>query len=232
MIGTVACIIAMPPMMPRVLVFSRTTGFRHDSIPEAVEAIKKMGAENKFEVDATEDASVFTAENLKRYRGIVFAMTTGDVLDAQQQVAMQEFVERGGGWVGIHSASDTEYDWPWYADLVGAYFKSHPPGGQTAKLIIEDAKHPSMKGMPKEWSRPDEWYDFRTNPRGKVNVLISVDESSYKKSEPQDHPLVWCHTVKKGRAWYTEMGHYKSAYFEPLYLQHLLGGIKWAFKLK
>lgn len=218
--------------VPKLLVFSKTTGFRHDSIPVAVEALKNLGKANIFEIDATEDASVFTKDNLKQYMGIIFAMTTGDVLNSEQQVAMEQFVERGGGWVGIHSASDTEYDWPWYAELVGAYFKSHPPGGQTVKLTVEDPKHPSMKGIPSPWSRADEWYDWRENPRQKVHVLISADETTYKTFAPVDHPITWCHSVKRGRSWYTEMGHFKEAYSEPLYLQHLLGGIKWACKLK
>ncbi len=218
--------------VPKLLVFSKTTGFRHDSIPTCVEAIRNLGKANKFDIDATEDASVFTKDNLKQYMGIIFAMTTGDVLNPEQQTAMQEFVERGGGWVGVHSASDTEYDWPWYAELVGAYFKSHPPGGQTVKLTVEDPKHPSMKGIPTPWSRADEWYDWKANPRAKVHVLISADEATYKKTPPQDHPITWCNSAKKGRAWYTEMGHFKEAYSEPLYLQHLLGGIKWACKLR
>lgn len=218
--------------VPKLLVFSKTTGFRHDSIPNCVEAIRALGKANKFEIDATEDAAVFTKDNLKQYRGIIFAMTTGDVLNSDQQTVMQEFVERGGGWVGIHSASDTEYDWPWYAELVGAYFKSHPPGGQTVKLTVEDPKHPSMTGIPSPWSRADEWYNWRENPRAKVHVLISADESTYKTTPPEDHPITWCRSVKKGRSWYTEMGHFKAAYSEPLYLQHLLGGIKWACKLK
>jgi type 1 glutamine amidotransferase len=218
--------------LPKLLVFSKTTGFRHDSIPACVEAIRTLGQANKFDIDATEDSSVFTKDNLKQYRGIIFAMTTGDILNPDQKAAMQEFVERGGGWVGIHSASDTEYSWPWYAELVGAYFKSHPPGGQTVKLTVEDPKHPSMKGIPLEWSRADEWYDWKANPRTKVHVLISADESTYKKSPPEDHPITWCNPAKKGRSWYTEMGHFKTAYSEPLYLQHLLGGIKWACKLR
>ena len=127
---------------PHVLVFSKTTGFRHDAIPNSIAAIKKLGSDHGFLVDATEDAAAFTDENLKKYDLICFASTTGTILDADQKKAMERFVESGKGWMGIHSASDTEYDWPWYAELVGAYFKSHPPGGQHVKVQIENRGNP------------------------------------------------------------------------------------------
>lgn len=212
---------------PRVLVFSKTTGFRHDNIPSAIAAIKKMGEEHHFPVDATEDASVFTDENLRKYDLVCFASTTGDILDESQQKALEKFVDGGKGWMGIHSASDTEYDWPWYAELVGAYFKSHPPGGQHVLVNIENRGNPSTNSLPRFWVRPDEWYDWRVNPRGKVTVLASLDEGFYRPN-PQDHPIAWCHWQGKGRAWYTEMGHFKEAYTEKWYLEHLYGGLMWA----
>ncbi|MEI7984897.1 MAG: ThuA domain-containing protein [Armatimonadota bacterium] len=213
---------------PHVLVFSKTTGFRHDSIPNAVAAIKKLGTEHDFQVDATEDATVFNDENLKKYDLICFASTTGTILDANQKRAMERFVESGKGWMGIHSASDTEYDWPWYAELVGAYFKSHPPGGQRVHVKIENRGNPSTNGLPNLWIRPDEWYDWQANPRSKVQVLASLDESYYRPENPQDHPIAWCHWQGKGRAWYTEMGHFKEAYSEPIFVSHLYGGLMWA----
>lgn len=213
---------------PRVLVFSKTTGFRHDSIESAVAAIKKMGADHDFKVDATEDASVFTEENLKNYDLICFASTTGTILDANQKKAMEKFVSTGKGWMGIHSASDTEYDWPWYAELVGAYFKSHPPGGQRVHVKIENRGNPSTIDLPRFWVRPDEWYDWRANPRANVQVLASLDESFYRPENPQDHPIAWCHWQGKGRSWYTEMGHFKEAFSDPVYLGHLYGGLMWA----
>ena len=212
---------------PRVLVFSKTTGFRHDNIEVAVAAIKKMGVEHGFEVDATEDSKKFTDENLKQYDLICFASTTGTILDADQKQAMERFVEGGKGWMGIHSASDTEYDWPWYASLVGAYFKTHPAGGAHVKVQIENRGNPSTNGLPSLWIRPDEWYEWRENPRGKVQVLASLDESFYKPN-PADHPIAWCHWQGKGRSWYTEMGHYQEAYSDKIYLSHLYGGLMWA----
>ena len=212
---------------PHVLVFSKTTGFRHDSIPNAIAAIKKLGADHGFQVDATEDAAAFNDANLKQYDLICFASTTGSILDADQKKAMERFVESGKGWMGIHSASDTEYDWPWYGKLVGAYFRTHPPGGAHVRVQIENRGNPSTSGLPRFWVRPDEWYEWRENPRGKVTVLASLDEGFYKPN-PGDHPIAWCHWQGKGRAWYTEMGHYKEAYSEPAYLDHIYGGLMWA----
>ena len=213
---------------PHVLVFSKTTGFRHDSIPNAIEAIKKLGAEHGFIVDATEDAKAFTDANLKQYDLIAFASTTGTILDADQKKAMERFVEGGKGWIGIHSAADTEYDWPWYGELVGAWFKSHPPGGQHVKVVVENRGNPSTTGLPNLWVRPDEWYDWRANPRSKVQVLASLDESFYRPENPQDHPIMWCHWQGKGRSWYCEMGHTKESYTEKPYVDELYGGLMWA----
>lgn len=231
MVSLLAAMVAMPSALvvpnPHVLVFSKTTGFRHDSIPAAIEAIKKLGTEHGFKVDATEDSETFTDEKLKPYDLIIFASTTGDPLNDDQQKAMERFVEGGKGWMGIHAASDTEYDWPWYAELVGAYFKSHPPGGQRVHVKIENRGNPGTIDLPRLWIRPDEWYDWRANPRGKVMVLASLDEGFYK-TDPQDHPIAWCHWQGKGRAWYTEMGHFKEAYSEPEFVRHLYGGLVWA----
>ena len=213
---------------PHVLVFSKTTGFRHDNIESAVAAIKKLGVDHGFQVDATEDAAAFTDANLKQYDLICFASTTGTILDDGQKKAMERFVEGGKGWMGIHSASDTEYDWPWYAELVGAYFKSHPPGGQHVNVVTENRGNPSTNALPNLWIRPDEWYDWRVNPRAKVEVLASIDESYYRPQNPQDHPIAWCHWQGKGRSWYTEMGHFKEAYSDSIYLGHLYGGLMWA----
>ena len=218
---------ALPVPNPRLLVFSKTTAFRHDSIETAVKAIKDLGTTRGMIVQATEDATVFNKENLKNFDCVVFALTTGDVLNPAQQTALEEFVEGGKGWVGIHSASDTEYEWPWYANLVGAYFKSHPANHPLINVTIENRGNASTSPLPPVWKRSDEWYDFRSNPRSKVTVLASLLESDYKAS-PADHPITWCHDQGAGRAWYTGMGHDKSAYAEPDFLNHLYGGILWA----
>ncbi len=217
---------------PHVLVFSKTTGFRHDSIPDGLAAIRQLGQQNGFDVDATEDAAAFNDANLNRYQTIVWLSTTGDVLDANQQAAFERYLRAGGGFAGIHSATDTEYDWPWYGGLVGAYFQDHP-ATQRATVRVEDATHPSTTPLPAAWERTDEWYNFRLNPRGRVKVLATLDERSYSGGGMgADHPLAWCQLYDGGRAWYTAGGHTRESYSEPLFRQHLLGGIQFTAKLK
>jgi len=207
------------------LIFSKTTGFRHDSIPNGIAAITELGAQNGFNVDATEDASLFTDENLANYQVVIFLNTTGNVLGDDQKAAFQRYIEGGNGYVGIHSATDTEYDWKWYGQLVGAYFRSHPEI-QSATIQIEDPNHPSTAPLPLSWQRTDEWYNFQSNPRGTVHVLATIDENSYSGGDMIDHPMVWCHEVAGGgRSWYTELGHTQESYDEPSYRDHLLGGI-------
>jgi type 1 glutamine amidotransferase len=212
----------------RIRVFTRTTGYRHDSIPDAVSALEALGAEHGFSVDQTEDPAVFADANLASYAAIVFLLTTGDVLDAPQQAEVERYIRAGGGYVGVHSACDTEYDWPWYGQLVGAYFSRHPEI-QTATVQVEDHAHPSTAGLPERWERTDEWYDFRTNPRDQVTVLLRLDESSYGGGGMgADHPIAWYHRFDGGRAWYTAGGHTAESYRDALFLQHLLGGIEYA----
>ncbi len=219
---------------PKVLVFSKTAGFRHSSIATGIAAIQSLGAANGFAVDATEDATQFNAAKLAEYEAVVFLSTTGDVLDAAQQTAFEDFIQAGGGYAGVHAAADTEYDWGWYGDLVGAYFNSHP-ANQTATVDVEDAEHPSTACVPAEWARFDEWYNYRANPRPDVNVLATLDESSYSPgggAMGADHPIAWYHEFDGGRAWYTGMGHTEASFSEPAYRAHLLGGIQYAAGLE
>jgi type 1 glutamine amidotransferase len=216
----------------RVLVFSKTAGFRHGSIGPGIQMIRDLGAKGGFEVEATEDAEAFDEERLAAYRVVVFLNTTRDVLQVVQEVAFEAFVRGGGGFVGIHSAADTEYDWTFYGSLLGAYFHSHPTGVeqlQQAAIDVEDANHASTEGLPLRWSRTDEWYNFQPNPRGAVRVLATLDESTYRGGNMgSDHPIVWCQHVGRGRAWYTALGHTVESYSEPLFRAHVLGGIQWA----
>jgi cytochrome c len=215
---------------PRVLVFSKTAAFRHASIPAALRAIRELGTRGGFAVDATEDASAFTDANLRRYAAVVFLMTTGDVLSPSEQAAFERYIRRGGGFAGVHSAADTEYDWPWYGRLVGAYFRSHP-AIQVASVRIGSGRHPSTAGLPRRWTRTDEWYNFARNPRADVRVLATLDESSYSPGPGAmgaDHPIAWAHAFEGGRAWYTAGGHTGESYGEPLFRRHLLGGIRYA----
>ncbi len=214
----------------RVLVFSKTAGFRHSSIGVGLAAIRKLGQENGFSVDATEDAGAFTSKNLARYRAVVFLNTTGDVLDAAQQDDFERYVQAGGGYVGIHSATDTEYDWPWYGRLAGAYFNGHPnnPNVRKATYRVIDKSHPSTQGFPDTWDREDEFYNFKSiDPT--IHVLVEIDEKSYEGgTNGAHHPMSWYHDFDGGRAWYTNMGHTEATFSEPQFLRHLLGGLRYA----
>jgi type 1 glutamine amidotransferase len=232
----------------RALIFSKTAAFRHtECIPQGTVAIAQMALRHDFEVDATENAAQFTDQNLAQYDVVIFLCTTGDVLNATQQAAFERFIRAGGGYAGIHSASDTEYDWPWYGRLVGAYFRDHPGVAgvnqqfQTATIRVEDPNTAATRDLPRRWVREEEWYNFRSNPRNLVHVLMNVDESTYDPrgySQPGgsppmgDHPIAWCHRYDGGRAFYTALGH-KGVYFkEPLFLSHILGGLEIAAGLE
>jgi type 1 glutamine amidotransferase len=209
----------------RVLVFSKTAGYRHDSIPAGIRAIRELGAAHDFAVTATEDASVVTEASPD---AVVFLSTSGEVLDAARQAAFESYVEDGGGYVGIHAAADTGYDWPWYGQLVGARFKSHPEI-QRARFVTEDGTHPATAHLPPVWTRTDELYDFRANPRGSVRVLQTLDESSYTGGGMgADHPVTWCHPQGRGRAFYTGLGHTSESYADPAFRALLLGAIRYA----
>ena len=228
----------------KALIFSKTAAFRHtECIPQGTVTIAEMGARHGFEVDATENAAAFTDANLAQYDVVIFLCTTGDVLNADQQAAFERYIQDGGGYAGIHSASDTEYDWPWYGGLVGAYFRDHPgvPGVnqqfQVASMDVEDRHTAATKRLPRRWTREEEWYNFRTNPRDTVHVLLSVDESTYDPrgysvpggSAPMgDHPISWCQRYDGGRAFYTALGHKGSYWDERLLQAHVLGGIEMA----
>lgn len=212
---------------PAVLVFSKTTGFRHSSIKEGKLALIQLGKENGFRVDTTENAGYFTYEILKNYAAVVFLNTTGDIFDTAQKASFQRYIRAGGGFVGIHSATDTEFDWQWYGKLVGGYFANHPPV-QEAAILITDKFHISTRHLLEPWIHTDEWYNFKSlNPQ--VNVLLSLDVSSYRGSKHvEGHPIAWYHEFEGGRAWYTGLGHTNESYSDIKFLQHLLGGILYA----
>ena len=216
----------------RVLLYSKTLGFRHSNIPLGIKAIRQLGAENGFTVDATEDSSVFTQSNLARYKAVVFLSVTGNVLNAEQEKAFKDYILGGGGFAAIHGAlygpSACEENWAWYGELFCTSFKNHS-AIVPAKVDVEDRKNPSTKDLPEHWQRTDEWYNYNGNPRGKVRVLATVDETTYQGGTlGADHPISWCRRMGKGRVWYTAMGHTEASFTEPLFLKHILGGIQQA----
>jgi type 1 glutamine amidotransferase len=257
LVAAMTCLAVLVPIAPasaqsagddeprfRALIFAKTAAFRHtECIPSATVAIAQLGVRHNFEVDATENAAAFTDENLDNYDVVIWLCTTGDVLNDAQQAAFERYIRGGGGYAGIHSASDTEYDWAWYGGLVGAYFRDHPGVAgvneqyQTATIRVEDRNTAATEDLPRRWVREEEYYNFRTNPRSSVHVLASVDESTYDPrgysvpggSPPMgDHPISWCQRYKGGRSFYTALGHRGIYWSEPLLLSHVLGGIEMA----
>lgn len=225
-----------PPILeiftrPRVLIFSKTNGFHHNSIAAGTAAIKKLGEENGFDVDATTDSTWFRKKILKKYAALIFLSPTGKVFGPEEEQALQDYIHHGGGFVGIHAATDCEYDWQWYGNLVGGYFKSHPKQ-QNAKIVVVDNNNAATKDLPAVWERWDEWYNFKFLAPD-IHVLLKIDETSYTGGENGDnHPMSWYHDFEGGRSFYTELGHTDESYADPKYLNHLLGGIQYAIGKK
>lgn len=211
----------------RVLVFSKTEGYRHDSIETGAAAIRNLGLTYGFTVHRSEDATIFNDHGLSPYRVIVFLNTSGTIFNDDQRDAFKRFIKNGGGFVGIHAAADTEHDWAWYGGLVGAHFASHPEV-QQATIRVTQRDHRSTRHLPAQWVREDEWYDFQSPPEG-VMVLAELDESSYSGGAMGPfHPIAWYHRYDGGRSWYTGGGHTEESFRDPHFLDHILGGILWA----
>lgn len=209
-----------------VMVFSKTEGYRHDCIETGIKSIQKLGKENNFKVDMTEDSNVLIS-GLNNYDVIIFLNTTGDILADAQQEKFEKYIKKGGGFVGIHSAADTEYDWPWYGKLVGAYFLSHPKQ-QQATINVVNSEHLSTSFLGLKWSKFDEWYNYK-NINTDINVLMKLDEKSYEGGKNGDnHPIAWYHKYEGGRVFYTGLGHTKKSYQDEKFLKHILGGINYA----
>lgn len=211
----------------KVLVFSKTAAFRHESIEKGIEAIKNLGEKHHFVVDTTENANRFNEENLRQYKAVIFLSTTGDVLNQEHQNDFERFIQAGGGYVGIHAAADTEYDWPWYGKLVGAYFESHPnnPNVKQGTFITVDKTHLASDSLPDRFERTDEFYSYK-NISPDIKVLVKIDEKTYTGGTNGDnHPMAWYQEYDGGRSFYTAMGHTDETYSDPLFLHHLWGGL-------
>lgn len=212
--------------LAELLVFTKTEGFRHASIPNGVAALKHLADENGWQIEHTEESGIFTSDSLNDYTAVIFLNTTGDILNTAEQAAFEDYIQRGQGFMGIHSATDTEYDWAWYGQLVGAYFNGHPQI-QEARLEVLDPEHPSTVHLPETWTRSDEWYNFKEISPD-INVLMLLDETSYQGGTNGDyHPAAWYHEFDGGRVFYTAGGHTPESYESELFLGHLEGGIRY-----
>jgi type 1 glutamine amidotransferase len=219
-----------------VLLFSKAAGWHHESIHEGVTAIRNLGKLHDFTVFWTEDAKrVFNDAELKKYKAVIFLSTTGDALNDEQQAVFERFIRRGGGYVGVHSASDTEYQWPWYTRMVGHMFRVHP-AIQTAMVNVENRDFPGMERLPSRFLTTEEWYEFDASRSPGLKYLLSVDESTYEPTAQRKkemassplHPISWYHEYDGGRAFYTALGHLPATYSDQQFLHHLYGGIYWA----
>ena len=210
------------------LVFSKTTGYRHSSIEQGKQMLLDLGAQHDFRVDTTEDASIFTEEKLKQYNLVIFLSTTGDILDGEQQIELERFMKAGGNWMGIHAAADTEYNWPWYNELCGAYFLSHPQH-QDATMHVLEPSHQSVAHLEKTWTRFDEWYNYKNIQEG-ITPVLRVDETTYEGGENGDfHPIAWYRDFEQGRSFYTGVGHTEESYTDPDFVAHIWGGMQYAW---
>jgi type 1 glutamine amidotransferase len=231
---------------PKIMVYCKigadkkgNRGYQHASIPVAMTAILKLGSQNGFDAEISGDPADFNDATLKKYKAVIFVSTTSDCIPTDdEKAAFKRYIEAGGGYVGIHAATDANYDWQWYGDLAGGYFKGHPGGSPLATLDVVDSTSIATKFLPRRWTRKDEWYHFKYLAKD-IHVLIKLDETSFQY-DPKDehlkmgpnHPMAWWHDFDGGRAFYTELGHTSESYADPLYLQHLLGGIQYAMGLK
>lgn len=217
------------PALSQILVFTKTAGYRHASIEKGVETLKELGRRNNFRITQTEDSLQFNASNLEKFQLVIFLNTTMNVLGSEEQNSFENYIRQGGSFMGIHAATDTEYEWPWYGKLVGAYFNGHPnkPNVREAKMQVIDKNHPSTAHLQDIWVRSDEWYNFKSiNPD--LKVLVKLDESSYEGgTNGGNHPIAWYHTYDGGRAFYTGGGHTDESFDEPAFRKHLVGGIEW-----
>jgi type 1 glutamine amidotransferase len=213
---------------PAILVFTKTTGFRHDSIPAGVAAVERIAAELGYETEHTEDAGVYNPLDLARFAAVAWVSPSGDILDELERAALADFVTGGGGWCGIHAASTAERSWPFFRELVGARFIGHPPGCTPGEIDVVDTEHASTAHLPKRWSWTDEWYSFDERPKD-VEVLLEADEDTYDTADlamGNPHPIAWHRRLEQGRCFYTALGHAEEAYADPDFLAHVKGGLE------
>lgn len=237
-IAVLSACAGIPADPPRVLIFSHSTGYRHASIEPAVVAMRALAAREGFEAVASEDPDVFSAEGLAEFDAIIFVSNSTDDDDPASEYfvgarrnALQNFVHDGRGIVGIHAAGDSHDHWPWYRQMIGGTFERHPRGTPTGRITIVDADHPATRTLPPHAERADEWYYFLDyDPT--VRLLVTFDPVSIGASDANPNPISWAHEFEGGRVFYTGMGHTDETYSEPLFLDHIRGGLRWALRLE
>ncbi|MCP9237001.1 ThuA domain-containing protein [Lewinella sp. JB7] len=221
----------------RALLITETAGWHHPSITAGIPALQALAQRHEFVLDRQQDAIPLSDKGLEKYDVIIMLSTTGDIFTDEEQAAFERFIQSGKGYVGIHAASDTEYEWPWYTRLVGRMFKIHPTN-QTAMLQVTDPAFPGLERWPRRMLWTDEWYEFQDATTDGLNTIVTVDESTYDpkvkwgdnegKGMGETHPIAWYHDFDGGRAFYTALGHMDDTYKDDLFLQHIYGGIYWA----
>ncbi len=221
----------------KALLVTTTNGWHHESLHYGVVALNELATKNFFDITLLQDPNGITEAYLKQFHVIIFLNTTGNILNAEQQKAMERFIQSGKGFVGIHSASDTEYDWEWYTKLVGRMFHIHPEI-QTAKLQVLDATFPGLQGFADGRLWTDEWYEFGEEKVKDLQYILGVDETTFnpkadwgaKKGQGMGkfHPLAWYHNYDGGRSFYTALGHVPTNFSNEAFLNHLYAGILWA----
>jgi type 1 glutamine amidotransferase len=212
----------------KILVFSKTNGYRHASIADGTKALGFMANENGWQISFTEDSLQFNQKNLAKFDVLVLLSPTGNVWGTEEKAALMQFVKKGGGVLGIHAATDCESNWHWYNQMIGGTFESHPAGTPMAQLDVVKANHPATKHLKPTWIRTDEWYNFK-NLQPDNQVLMTIDETTYEGGKNGAyHPVSWYKPFEGGRVFYTALGHTPQSYTEPLYLEHIRGGILYA----
>jgi type 1 glutamine amidotransferase len=226
-LSTTTTTTAPPTVSPiRVLMLTATTGFRHDSIPAARAAVAAIAARSSdISVTGTENLADLSATRLGATDVLMFALTTGELpFDESQKRAIVDFVNNGGGFIGVHSATDTLYDWPDYGRIVGAYFKEHP-WTQQATVTVEDRAHPTTAGLGASFSLTEEFYTFRSNPRGTVHVLLTLDPGSV--GAQGDFPLAWTQSIGRGRSYYNALGHFPETWNDSRFQMQIAAAVRW-----
>ena len=212
-----------------VLVFSKTEGYRHQNIEIGVASFRTLAANKSWKMTTTEDATYFNDKFLSKIDVVVFFNTTGDILNSSEEIALEGFIKSGGGFLGIHAAADTEYDWPFYQELIAAHFASHPPTQKARLIVHQETNHPAIGHLGNEWSLRDEWYSFKEPLKSHATLLMEVDDSSLSGKIPltESHPIAWAHEKYGGRSMYTGIGHTAEQFSDPVYLEHIARSVEW-----